>query len=228
MFTALLLERVYGMLDRLTIIIRTCKPRKKRAELLAKFLYKNYTQDIRVLMCATDLHYSEDFLFKLSRCAAVVQDFVLVLEDDMILSKQAYEFVKYLIQKSFPFVWCTLESPHVFNHSLGQDAFGLNLVRSDVLAYSGAVFYSRETLQFLCEHSLLTHLDNNPWKYDLQFSALASQRFGGVLWCSGEHFATDLGVESCLDRIAALSEHRNKSTTNDFGFDFTQAVNLDS
>ncbi len=207
--------------DRLTILIRTCKAREARAQKTALILKEVWSLDVRVVLCTEQHYYSEDFLFKLSREANSVKDFVLVIEDDIIFSKQATDFLAYLQNKRFDFVWCTLENPKVLTHSVGKDLYGLHLVRCERLAYSGAIFYSKSVLQTLCEHALLTHLNYKIWRYDLQFSNLAQKLFGGVIWVSGEHFATEPKIVSVVEYADWINVDRNSSQNIDFYFDFT-------
>jgi len=177
-------------------------------------------------MCVSEPHYSEDFLFKLSRAAVSAREFVLVLEDDMVFSDLALSFITHLVSKRFDFVWCTLESPQVRQHTLSRGEFGLSLVRCQRLAYSGAVFYSRRTLQKLCEWALLTHLESLVWRYDIQFSSHACGMFGGVVWVSGEYFATEPAITSIVEQSKWVEQGRANTSQIDYFFDFTRAFKI--
>ena len=212
------------MLPSLTIIIRTCKTRLDRSRKLADVLRAILTDDVRVVDCVMDVYYSEDFLFKLSQEAKFIREYVLVLEDDMIFSTQTADFLMYLISKQFQFVWCTLEKPSVLNHSMGQDLFGLHLIRCKKLSYSGAVFYNRSTLRLICEQALLSFLDDTFWKYDLAFSSLACRIFSEQVWVSGACFATDPQLESAVETTSWIKVGRTKNLDLDSAFDFKHAI----
>lgn len=214
------------MLD-LEIYIRTFNGRLYHANKLKENCIRHLSPNVRLINTkSAESTYNEKFIFGMHN-ALMLSDhkYVLVLEDDMIFSKQAKDSLEAALKREYPLLWYSIPSKRVIEHSkkISKDIYILPSFYG--LHYSGAILIKREILKDYISHYLAEHLTYKCRNYDVTFSYFIRDTLGSLFLQPGI-FASNPQIESAVSSTKVSDHHRVEDHSQiDPYFDFEKVLN---
>jgi hypothetical protein len=156
--------------------------------------------DIRVLNtgCASP-YYSYKFAASLAKNLASDQsDYILILEDDIVLSETSVSCVKTALERMDDHNWYTVDtSSDVLKKSVLIPKFGYILTSANHISYSGAILIKADILRDFTSEYIAKITDLEFPNFDVNLSSYLLKELGHLHLRPG-HFLQRAGVKSSI------------------------------
>ena len=207
-------------MDNLAIVVRTCTHREDRADILAQKLSKCTGSKFYIVNCKTEKNYSESFVIGLAKVLQSLDEtieFLLIVEDDMLFSKNLKSDMNTILKKEIPFCWLSIPEKRMYDESFSIGEGCRFLETSVSIYYSGSVFCNVLDLKNYIEDYMLRFLELPQRQFDVSLSAYLVEKYGCLFLKCGV-FASDKTLLSLL--VGKEGRQRIEVSPDDPFFDF--------
>lgn len=182
------------------IWIRTFNDRLYHAKSLKESCYHCFAKHAKLINTKDKSRlYSERFVFGLQSllCQSEQTPYTLILEDDMLFSKDARQRVESAIESRYPLMWYSIPSQQVLDCASRITETTYFLKNFNCINYSGAILVKRDLLKGYVTEYLLNCTSYEYRNFDITFSSYIKRTLGGI-FLTPKTFATNPSISSAI------------------------------
>jgi len=183
-----------------SIYIRTHDSRERLALQLYSEAASFFETECKVLNTgAAAADYSEKFVRCLGEALRnETQEYVLILEDDIVFTKGAKLQVEAAIRYEFPYVWFSIPHADVLEYANVLFKGFLSAQITNAMYYSGSILIHANVLKAFVDEYLRVEASLDFKNFDINLSKFLIREFGHSMTVCPSFFGTDTRIQSSL------------------------------